>query len=931
MLKSIKSILYGGLAVSFLITSLPSPETFAWGLTLPAPGVMVPLSPLIEAPILKGIKIHPDNPFRFDFILDQGDSSVIARNAVTKQSQQEQLKTEATRLIKYFLASLTVPEKDLWVNLSPYEKDRIVPRAFGLTEMGRDLLAEDYMLKQITASLIYPEGETGKKFWQRIYAEAEKRFGTTNIPVNTFNKVWIVPQKAVVYENAKAGTAYVVEAKLKVMLEQDYLSLQKHQQNVDTNQLGSDIVRQIVIPELTHEVNYGANFAQLRQVYNSLILATWYKKKIKDSILQQVYADRNKIKGLSSLNSSVGDPQYIYQQYLKAFKKGVFNYIKEDIDPATHQSVPRKYFSGGWTALGTRSLMQMANESQAMVAIHNSGSDRVMVLDVKLDEERSPNRSIGNNTRQGILPDHTAILITLDSNGVIEHLIGTAAHRGFRLQFCGGVARRMLLAHANGGLPINGISDIDVRLLPKSPSLDPIIQMQLWKSDVEREYPGMGIDVLGLGNQDSETENSQLQMSSFMNIDILRIEKKDGKWYVSDGVGGRGLSDLQHHLIRAINPNHPTMDMAWRYARLRAEYSEFRVDQETEDSINKYVIKYSLAERQIKVSFKRGQFEFSPQRFVILGHALRVIMHAKDLREVKGLLRNIGDPQDNILALNESAINFDEAIEIERENRANGRVSKESDFDGVFNLDQKTAESYATQSTSQDFVASVRRILIERYKGSLLEEMDQEGLPFDRFVENELLYINHEPLLNRIELLSEIPFLFDVLSTNQISQGMIDRIAFYFQGDFENHLSINMSNIVASINAGRYSNLLDYYFKAFKNNAMVTLPTFDPKEGILTLLINEFPRGTNIGFVKLADAIDRAQIVAHQHKNFGGIDLTSDKAMSIQNNGMGIQFHLDPTQLAALENASGFLPVIISTRQTNLQQFLGISTSANPA
>ena len=38
--------------------------------------------------------------------------------------------------------------------------------------MGRDLLAEDYMLKQITASLIYPEDETGKKFWKRIYEEA---------------------------------------------------------------------------------------------------------------------------------------------------------------------------------------------------------------------------------------------------------------------------------------------------------------------------------------------------------------------------------------------------------------------------------------------------------------------------------------------------------------------------------------------------------------------------------------------------------------------------------------------------------------------------------------------------------------------------------------------------------------------------------------
>ncbi len=295
--------------------------------------------------------------------MDKGDSRL----------GNDQLKDESTKLIKYFLASLTIPEKDLWVNLSPYEKDRIIPTSFGLTGMGRDLLAEDYMLKQITASLIYPEGEVGKKFWKRIYEEAAKKFGTTNIPVNTFNKVWILPEKAVVYENAKAGTAYVVESKLKVMLEQDYLSLEKHEgiQATQRNQpnavqpsaLGSQIVREIVIPELTREVNEGKNFAQLRQVYNSLILATWYKKKIKDSILSQVYADKNKVTGVN-----IDDPQEkerIYQRYLRAFKKGVFNYIKEDAIsipdmPSKEQGIfPRKYFSGGEDLINMDSAMNI--------------------------------------------------------------------------------------------------------------------------------------------------------------------------------------------------------------------------------------------------------------------------------------------------------------------------------------------------------------------------------------------------------------------------------------------------------------------------------------------------------------------------------------------------------------------------------------------
>ncbi len=356
--------IHTAILIVFLVNLFgPMPLAQAHDFRLPTPGVMVNLSPSFDPPILKGIKVHPDNPFRFEFILDKGDSNpdIPAKaGRIDRHSQelgiqnQEQLKVEATKLIKYFLASLTIPEKDLWVNLSPYEKDRIIPNSFGLTVMGRDLLAEDYMLKQITASLIYPEGEIGKKFWKRIYEEAYKKFGTTNIPVNTFNKVWIIPDKAVVYENAKAGTAYVVESRLKVMLEQDYLSLQKHQGQHDnmfptTSDLGSQVVREIVIPELTREVNDNQNFAQLRQVYNSLILATWYKKKIKDSILEQVYADKKKVAGVN-----IDDPnekERIYQQYLKAFKKGVFNYIKEETDVLSQETIPRKYFSGGFSLL----------------------------------------------------------------------------------------------------------------------------------------------------------------------------------------------------------------------------------------------------------------------------------------------------------------------------------------------------------------------------------------------------------------------------------------------------------------------------------------------------------------------------------------------------------------------------------------------------
>jgi len=374
---NLKATIVLGFIFAFLTNTLgPMPWAQADDFILPKPGVMVNLSPAFNPPILKGIKVHSDDPFRFDFILDVGDGSKPSFNG---RVWNPPLQEESIKLIKYFLASLTIPDKDLWVNLSPYEKDRIIPQSFGLTEMGRDLLAEDYMLKQITASLIYPEEQTGKKFWKRIYEEAAQKFGTTNIPVNTFNKVWIVPEKAVVYENAMAGTAYVVEAKLKVMLEEDYLSLGHHSKS-DAHRMASEVIRQIVIPELTKEVNEGRNFAQLRQVYNSLILAAWYKTKIKDSVLAQIYEDKNKISGVN-----IKDPQEkekIYQQYLRAFKKGVFNYIKEEIDVLSQQTIPKKYFSGGFGFNLINAAMTVNSDAKLLTGLN---VDRSMEVEAKID------------------------------------------------------------------------------------------------------------------------------------------------------------------------------------------------------------------------------------------------------------------------------------------------------------------------------------------------------------------------------------------------------------------------------------------------------------------------------------------------------------------------------------------------------------------
>src|SRR3989338_3592854 len=142
-------VLCGFIALTFLTSVIlpPTPVFAQTVLNLPVPGTMVPPSSGFAPALMTGITIHPDKPLRFDFIMDRGQSGLA----------DEPLKEEYTKMIKYFMASLTVLEDQMWVNLSPYEKDRMIAEGLGKTEMGRDMLAQDYLLKQLTASLMYPE------------------------------------------------------------------------------------------------------------------------------------------------------------------------------------------------------------------------------------------------------------------------------------------------------------------------------------------------------------------------------------------------------------------------------------------------------------------------------------------------------------------------------------------------------------------------------------------------------------------------------------------------------------------------------------------------------------------------------------------------------------------------------------------------------
>jgi hypothetical protein len=265
-------------------------------------------------PLLKGIKTDSDNPLRFEFIFDEG-AQYLTRS---------QLETETKKLIGYFLCAMAIPEEKLWVNLSPNEQDRIIPNVLGKTGMGEAMLEEDYLLKQLAASLTFPETEAGRKYWADI--------NNARVPTNNFQKVWIMPESAEIYcDNDKA---FITKNRLKVLTQEDYgtngvgAGSKPAQGQGQVTNLPLQSFKDNILPLLEQEVNNGKHFIQLRQMYNALLLAVWFKKHLKENILSNAYTNKQKINGIEASDAHAAEN--IYQKYMTAFKTGAYDYTKSE-------------------------------------------------------------------------------------------------------------------------------------------------------------------------------------------------------------------------------------------------------------------------------------------------------------------------------------------------------------------------------------------------------------------------------------------------------------------------------------------------------------------------------------------------------------------------------------------------------------------------
>jgi hypothetical protein len=111
------------------------------------------------------------------------------------------------------------------------------------------------------------------------------------------------------------------------------------------NEYSSQLIRELVIPQLTREVNSSKRYSELRQVFYSLVLAQWAKKRLAVSV--ERLADSKDLSGLTSRQP--WSKQEYYNAYCASFERGEYN-KEEQVRTQDGISI-RRYFSGGFSGV----------------------------------------------------------------------------------------------------------------------------------------------------------------------------------------------------------------------------------------------------------------------------------------------------------------------------------------------------------------------------------------------------------------------------------------------------------------------------------------------------------------------------------------------------------------------------------------------------
>jgi RHS repeat-associated protein len=314
----------------------------------------------------------------FNFVLK-------AQGATGNGKQPIDLKDAASLSARSFLTGLTIPDSKFWVNLNPWEEDRIIDRDLSSTDVGRIMLEADLQMKKDFSNYEDPcKSKLGADYWKLLDKKSEELVANCmikypdeiqdarNITFYPVSRHWIVPDKVNVYGNG--NEVYLANATMKIYSEpvsehsyfdianQDRGSLSKgcrEDLNLSAKVYGNyvkEIEDKLILPHVVEDINGGDKYSELRQVYFSLALAQWYKqqKMTTKGVFYKLVNSAN----LTGLNARTSwSAKEIWNRYLTSFTEKEFHcwqnsttnstYQGDDLTTVTKTRILSKYYSVG--------------------------------------------------------------------------------------------------------------------------------------------------------------------------------------------------------------------------------------------------------------------------------------------------------------------------------------------------------------------------------------------------------------------------------------------------------------------------------------------------------------------------------------------------------------------------------------------------------
>ena len=206
----------------------------------------------------------------------------------------------------------------------------------------------------------------------------------------------------------------------------------------ELNSYSAQLIRELIIPRLTKEINTAKRYSALRQVFYSLVLAKWFKKAfIGKTGEYSSLIDTNNLSGLVS--QEPWSKSAYFNEYKKSFQEGEYN-LKEPVYSPVGQ-VLRAYVSGGaFPMSGVQTEvpvknMEISQQPEGMIRITSSAimPHRTLKILIEADlYQRSEKLASVKNREEAekIDPELTKVVFEKGNNriewaGMIDWMLNT--------------------------------------------------------------------------------------------------------------------------------------------------------------------------------------------------------------------------------------------------------------------------------------------------------------------------------------------------------------------------------------------------------------------------------------------------------------------------------------------------------------------------